>query len=396
MSASQWSVALVVLAVSVAVHLLVLHRSRLLKAQLWLWLGTMATGAALVIPVTLFEGALERWAEIDPMAHTGGQATLLIYSFVFVAPLEQAVIVAAVAPFWRWRRLRMRAGLSRKLETIEGVAFTASAALGFMIARDIAYLWRYGSDWLSVVRMGLALPTFVWLSCLWGYVLGRHAYRGIGGRRFTLAWVVATIFGAVCDQLVFRRGMGALLAVLPLLLVMLLVGFWVWRDTMRDPARSSSGGRRSIFTSAPTPSLGALRDAFRQQNRSVTLKWLSFGALVTTGMITAGAVSAVFIGHRIGLDFSVVDRPDAGAEAMAPLAVLAAGILAAFPASGYLLARASGTRSVLQPAMAAALAMVLMMVFMGMLAPVAVVFAIAFAPIAFALSCVGAWLGLGH
>ena len=83
-----------------------------------------------------------------------------------------------------------------------------------------------------------------------------------------------------------------------------------------------------------------------------------------------------------------------GADAMAPLALLGAGALAAFPASGYLLARASGTRSVLEPAMASAFAMVLVMVFMGMLAPVSVVFAVAFAPVAFALSCVGAWVGL--
>jgi hypothetical protein len=45
--------------------------------------------------------------------------------------------------------------------------------------------------------------------------------------------------------------------------------------------------------------------------------------------------------------------------------------------------------------MASSLAMVLVMVFMGMLAPVSVVFAVAFAPVAFALTCVGAWLGLG-
>jgi hypothetical protein len=40
--------------------------------------------------------------------------------------------------------------------------------------------------------------------------------------------------------------------------------------------------------------------------------------------------------------------------------------------------------------------MVLVLVFMGMLAPTSVVFAIAFAPIAFVLSCVGAWVGLAN
>ena len=51
-----------------------------------------------------------------------------------------------------------------------------------------------------------------------------------------------------------------------------------------------------------------------------------------------------------------MDRHEPGASAIAPLALLAIGTLAAFPSSGYLLARASGTRSVLEPAMAAALA----------------------------------------
>jgi hypothetical protein len=45
--------------------------------------------------------------------------------------------------------------------------------------------------------------------------------------------------------------------------------------------------------------------------------------------------------------------------------------------------------------MASALAIVLVMVLMGLVAPTSVVFAIAFAPIAFALSCAGAWVGIG-
>ena len=177
---------------------------------------------------------------------------------------------------------------------------------------------------------------------------------------------------------------------------MVLVAFVLWRDA-RGPGVSSGGGPlSSLFTSAPAPSLHAIREAFRRQDRPLTLRWISFGALVTTGMITAGIVVAVFLGHELGIDFSAVDRHEPGARAIAPLALLAIGTLAAFPTSGYLLARASGTRSVLEPAMAAALALVLVMVFLGMVAPVSVVFAIAFSPIAFALSCIGAWVGLGN
>ena len=68
-------------------------------------------------------------------------------------------------------------------------------------------------------------------------------------------------------------------------------------------------------------------------------------------------------------------------------------MLAAFPASGFLIARASSLPSLLEPALAAVLAIVLALVMLGMLAPVALVFAFALAPIAFGLACAGAWVG---
>jgi hypothetical protein len=75
--------------------------------------------------------------------------------------------------------------------------------------------------------------------------------------------------------------------------------------------------------------------------------------------------------------------------------LLGAGVLVAFPAAGFLVARASGTASVLEPALAAALAIAGTLVMLGLAAPVAVVFALAFAPIGFGLACAGAWVGIG-
>ena len=376
-----------------AVHGWVLWRSTYLRMHLGLWIAALGTAAALYVPVGLLEHYLQGWADIDPFAGTGGQITLLLYGFFVVAPLEMATVSLAVLPFWRIRRLRMHAGLSRKLETKEGVTFAVSAALGFVTMRNLAFLWWNGSGWLSPVRALLGLATFVLLCALWGYVLGRNAQRGMGGRRFSSAVLGATLFSAVCDQLIFRHGTLALMAVIPLLLSMLAVAFTLWRG-QQDPGASSGGALSSIFTSAPVPSIQAIREAFREQDRPLTVRWISFGALVTAGMITSGITVAVLLGHELGVDFSAVDRRDAGADAMPPLVLLGIGALAAFPFSGYLLARASGTRSVLEPAMASAVAMLLMMVFMGMVAPVSVVFVIAFAPIAFALSCAGAWVGL--
>ena len=395
MSAGLWVVAAVLTAAPIVAHLTVLWRSSYLRLHLGLWLATMGTAAALVVPVTLVEQLLMRWAEIDISSAAGGQVSALLYGFLIAAPLEMGVVALSVAPYWRLRRVRMRAGVSRALETREGLAFSLSASLGFASVRNLVTLWLHGSGWLSLLQVSLWLCAFVMLSALWGFILGRYAARGMRSKRFSTAWVVATLFSAVCDQLVFRRGPAAMLAVLPLLLSMLLVAFVLWRDARSRGQVSTSGGRlSSLFSAAPAPSLNAIREAFRQQDRPITLRWISFGALVTTGMITTGVVVAVLTGHEIGLDFSAVDRVGAGAEAMAPVALLGVGVLAAFPVSGYLLARASGTRSVLEPAMASALAMVLVLVFMGMMAPVSVVFAVALAPIAFALSCVGAWVGL--
>ena len=77
----------------------------------------------------------------------------------------------------------------------------------------------------------------------------------------------------------------------------------------------------------------------------------------------------------------------------APVALLGAGLLAAFPLSGFLVARASAARTLLEPAMATGLAIGLTLVLLGLAAPVALVFALAFSPIAWGLACAGAWVG---
>ena len=75
------------------------------------------------------------------------------------------------------------------------------------------------------------------------------------------------------------------------------------------------------------------------------------------------------------------------------MALLGAGFLAAFPLSGYLIARASAVTTIAEPAASSALCIGVSLVLMGFVAPVALVFALALAPIAFGLSCAGAWVG---
>jgi hypothetical protein len=141
----------------------------------------------------------------------------------------------------------------------------------------------------------------------------------------------------------------------------------------------------------------AVREALSRSERPVMVTWIGVGALVTTGVMTVALGVAVALGHRFGIDFTAVDRGEsAGMASLIPLALLAGAALTAFPIAGYLVARASSTRSVLEPAIAAGLAIAGSLVLLGLAAPVAVVFATAFAPVAFGLACVGAWIGIAR
>lgn len=394
MAWGPWAAAVVLVTAALGFHQLALRRSSYLRLHLRYWVGALAAGALVRLPASLLERGLQRWAGIDSMRGSGGQIPLLLHEFLVAAPLGQALCVATVVALWRLRRIRMRAGLPRDLDTLEAVSFATSAALGYAIVKVLEFWLGAASRGLDVVRGGLAVLCFVLLAALWGFELGRHSHRGLSSRQFSVAWLLSALFTGICDRMIFRGGAGSLLAVVPLVLAMLFVAWVGWRSTTPEE-RLSVAGRASILTSAPAPSLGAIKEAFRRHDQPITIRWIALGAFVTTGLIATAVAAAVLLGHRLGLDFSAVDRAEAGAEAMGPTALLGACVLLAFPAAGYLLARASSARSVLEPALASVLAIVLVLVFMGMMAPTSIVFVIAFAPIAFALTCAGAWLGSG-
>ncbi|MEM9696425.1 MAG: hypothetical protein AAGA56_28025 [Myxococcota bacterium] len=389
------AIPVVALVVSLGLWAASVRRAAFLWVQAAYYGGALVSGAALFVPVSFAERYFRQFADVDPLRGEGGTVILLLNGLFIEAPLEMGAVTLAAWPFWRGRRRTVKAGLGRAFEIREGVLFAASAGLGFALARSGHHLIRQSTaiPGYALVQVGIWSLCFLLLTAGWGYVLGRYARYGMGSRRFQSVWAVTVVVSAVCDQLIFRLGRGALVALAPLFLSMLLVALVVWRDYGRRYA-TSSGRLSGLVVSAPAPSLDAIREAFERKNQSVTIRWIVYGAVVTTGMITTGIVISVWLGHEFGLDFSAVDRVDAGADAMAPLAVLGSGALAAFPGSGYLLARASRTTSVLEPALAATMAMVLVMFFLGILAPISLVFAIAFAPVGFLLTCVGAWFGL--
>ncbi len=344
-------------------------------------------GAAVFVPAYLLEAFLKRWSGLDEAAKSA-DIVPIIYALLVAAPLEQGLKFAAFAPIFRTRR---------DVTPLDAVIYAGAIALGFATAHNALYLFlQVGSGYGAVVRAIADVPAHCFFAAVWGYALGKDPERRLGGRDFNVAWLVATLFNGVFDNIAFGRQLSALIAIVPILLAIGFMTFLAARDLLLDdrpmPSRTSIA-RRFLPAIAP-PTMQAMRTALRRSERPIMVRWIGIGALVTTGVMAAALASAVAVGHRLGLDFAAVDRGDTTAAGTVPLVLLGAAALAAFPIGGYLVARASAARSVLEPAIGAALAIAGVLVLLGLAAPVAVVFAVAFAPVAFGLACAGAWMGM--
>lgn len=394
MGSPTWIVTTVLVVLAVGTLFVVLWRSTHLRANMRIWLGALLLAVFLAVPSILLERAVERFVGLEPFATGGDGIALGLYRFLVRAPIEMALVVLATVPFWRLRRLALRAGIARDLETREALSLAIASSLGFSLAHGVAFVWLASSGWLDLLRVALRILTFVLLCVVWGWVLGRRASRGYSDRRFSTAWLLATLFCGVGDHLLFSGELVHMLAMSPIWLC-LLVGV-AWMVRILRPVESSRRSRFSMLMSTSAPSSEAIRNAFQRRERPLALRWIVSGALVTVGLIVTFFSVAVYVGNEMGIRFGSVDQPHAEAQGALAMSVLVLSVMAAFPVAGYLLARASSAQGVLEPAIATAVAVVLLMVFLGLLAPVTVVFVVAFAPVAFGLSCAGAWLGLAR
>jgi len=299
--------------------------------RLHLAAACVGLGAAAFAPASLIETALRHFTGAEDAAH-GGELVRLVYALLVAAPLEQALKLAAFTPVFRTRS---------EATPLDGVIYAGATALGFATAHNALYLFaRQPEGYGAIIRALADVPAQAFFAAVWGYALGKDPDRRLGGRVFNATWLAATVFNGVFDDIAFERRLSALLATIPILAA---IGFMTWftaRDLLvsdRPPLSRPSFARRILPALAP-PSIEAMRAALRRSERPVMLRWVVVGALVTIGVMTSALVAAVALGHRLGVDFAAVDRGD-------------------------------------------------------LAAPVTVVFALAFAPVAFGLACAGAWMG---
>lgn len=331
----------------------------------------LAGGALLAVAASYLEReVLGRF--MSTIALGGGRGEVAVV-MLFV-PLEEAAKTLVVWPLYATRRLRSERA---------GAVYALVAAAGFAAVELLLAPWVNGdSSWFGVMRGAVAVPAHLFFAGVWGYMLG-GAERD---RYFGATWLGAVLLHGVYDYVLFARGSGLVVVLIPMLVVMLLGLVALVRTPTEDDSRPTA---LSLWE---PPSVGQVREVLSRRGRPLLLHWIVIGAFVTVGVTLVFLGAGVYLGHQLGIDFALAD--EAGMDGMLPIALLGSALLSAFPVSAYLIARASGTRSVLEPAWAAGAAIIAVVALFSVTEPTALAIALGTAPVAFVLACAGAWFGL--
>lgn len=351
------------------------HAQRFLRRVL---IAVTVAGGVLGAVSFHLEHLLLGWASLPTSLENAQLGPALLALFLVKAPLQEGLKVLPLWPLLRTGRIvNARAGLLYAAVVAAGFAsldafltVTFSEALGVSLARAL---------FSSVGQLFFA--------GLWGYALAGGGQRK--GRWFAAVWLASAALHGLYSYLVFARGPGVLLLCVPLVLFMAGLAWAILRDVAPEAELLPPTLRA---WSQAAPSLRQMRSALKRPPEPLALFWVGVGVFVTFGVILSFIALAVFIGHRLGVDFSLADETDV--RSSGPLVLLGTAILAAFPAAGFLVARASGRRSILEAAIATGIAITLLILALSITAPVAVVFGLAVAPVAFGLACGGAWFGV--
>jgi hypothetical protein len=356
-----------------AAHWLVRRARRARPLSFKVASALVAGGGVAAILTWYAERATFRFMDVSIEATPSTGTAALLALVLFASPLEEAAKVLVVWPTVVLRRLD-GPGF--------GVVFAVCAASGFAAVETALIVAGGEPSGLRLIRAAAGIPAHAFCGGLWGYALGARVRSE--SRWFAPAWAAAVAIHALYDHIVFGRGPGLLVVAFPMLLAMTMV---TW-SALRDIAPSARG-----HNALPEPpSLREVRRALRRTDRPLVLRWVVVGAFVNLGAAMVCIGGAVFLARRFGIDMSLADEADMRSNG--PLLVLGGALMTAFPLAGYLVARASGAHTVLEPAFAAGLSMALTVAILSVTAPSAVIFAFAVAPVAFGLACGGAWFGM--
>jgi RsiW-degrading membrane proteinase PrsW (M82 family) len=170
---------------------------RMLPEPLWLVLATFLLGVAAQRVAGFIE--IHAWtasAYLDPAAlakdHRASAFPLsYLVCVLVVGVVEEGAKLLATVPALRRREFD---------EPIDGMIYSAAAAIGFAIAENVDYFTAFRlDDAMTVTRSLHTIPVHVLLSCVWGYALGQ---RLVGQRRRTrlaIAFAIAALAHGAVD-----------------------------------------------------------------------------------------------------------------------------------------------------------------------------------------------------
>jgi hypothetical protein len=329
---------------------------------------------AIAVPfgaLTAFASAWTRsFLELDPRLIEHARP-LLGFHILLEAPVLETVKALLI-----WRAYRRGLFSSPRV----GALHAALVGAGFSLGELALELFRPSHPLaFPDARLAFLVPGHVFFSMGWAVLL----HRGGRDRFFGFVWLLLTAFHGFYRDVALERPPGFLALLVPLLLLMALSA-WFFLVRLRGAATVSE----RLETDGPQ----ALLEAFRPRRRQSSVLWIALGSLVTLGVTLSFLALSVFVGNRLGADFSLLD--EGSLTRFGPLSLLGLALLAAFPFSAFLVARASAARSVVEPAWSTAGAVILVLVLFSVSEPSAVIVAVALAPVAFVLGCLGAWAGL--
>ena len=356
------------------------------RAPVAVVMGTALLGSIAGVAVALAQGFVGELTGLAQSTSIFGAPSGLLFVLAFSAPLAEGSKVAAAWPAFR---------SSHFDEEFDGILYSIATATGFAVGQSAVDLFGSPTTFDSVLRVELLLVAHPLMSPIWGHAMGKARRTRTPSTRFVVSWTFATLVHGLLLYLTRATSLLAVVAAFPVFGVLALSTWLAARDLLARYGKTSRISARVVLPSSPPPSLQAIRHALRKTEEPIHFRWIAIGTLTTAGVMLAMVAVAVWVGHRAGLDFSAIERDDTTARAIAPLVLLTLAVLAAFPVSGYLITKACRSGGVLESAIASACAIVAVLTMLGVAAPVALVFALAFAPIAFALACTGAWFGLG-
>jgi len=163
-------------------------------------------GCVLTVPVALIEHAAGAGLMQPNLAMAAGA------SFLVIAPLEEfAKLLAVWISVYRTQDFR---------EPIDGIIYSATAALGFACIENVIYLGLMGPSVL-VSRAAYATPAHVMFSAMWGYSMGVARFKREGEIAIILkGFLISAALHGIYNFVVAVRPKLAVFSLLPLMLFM--------------------------------------------------------------------------------------------------------------------------------------------------------------------------------